>query len=94
MQTQTAEPNRRTRRAVDAREAADRFIDVKQAAALLHVTDFTIRRYLTLKKLKRYKVGKGFAARTLLDRQEVLSPDPRRSLKKTRVPVRPTSTRH
>jgi hypothetical protein len=74
METQTAlESNRRIKRAVDARESADRFVDVKQAAALLHVTEASIRRYLTLKKLKRYKVGKGFAARTLLDRQEVLS---------------------
>ena len=59
----------------DAREAGDRFIDVKQAAALLHADRFhTIRRYLTLKKVETLqKVGKGFAARTLLDRQEVLS---------------------
>jgi excisionase family DNA binding protein len=46
----------------------DRFVDVRQAAALLHLSDVSIRRFLTQRKLRRYKVGH----RTLLDRAEVL----------------------
>jgi hypothetical protein len=66
------ESSRRVKRVVvDQRE--DRFIDVNQAAALLHLSPASIRRYLTLKRLKRYKVGTGLGARTLLDRSQVLS---------------------
>jgi hypothetical protein len=50
-----------------------RFVDIPGAAALLCVSEATIRRYLTRKTLKRYKVGKGPNTRTLLNRDEVLS---------------------
>jgi excisionase family DNA binding protein len=48
--------------------AAD-FLSIQEAAELLRVSPVTIKRYLWLKKLTRYKVG----TRTLLDRQNVLS---------------------
>lgn len=73
MEAQQVESNRRIKHAVAAREREDRFVDIKQAAGLLHVSDATVRRYLTLGKLKRYKVGAGQGARTLLDRSQVLS---------------------
>ena len=71
--------SRRGKRAVDSRERQERvgheerFVDVRQAAALLHLSDASIRRYLTIGKLTRFKVGTGAGARTLLDREQVLS---------------------
>jgi excisionase family DNA binding protein len=45
------------------------FLSVSQAAELLTVSKVFIRRYLSLRKLKRYKVG----ARTLVSRTDVLN---------------------
>ena len=45
------------------------FLSVLQAAELLTVSKVSIRRYLGLGKLKKYKVG----ARTLIRRDDVLS---------------------
>jgi DeoR/GlpR family transcriptional regulator of sugar metabolism len=72
------ESSARIKRVVELREGEDRFCGVKEAAGLLHVSDATIRRYLTEKRLKRFKVksASGQQAqgmRTLLDRAEVLS---------------------
>jgi excisionase family DNA binding protein len=44
------------------------FITVREAAGLLKMSEISIRRFLTQKKLKRFKVG----ARTLLRSSEVL----------------------
>lgn len=44
------------------------YITCKEAAALLRLTEISIRRLLTQKKLKRYKVG----ARTLILRSQAL----------------------
>jgi excisionase family DNA binding protein len=44
------------------------YITVAQASEILHLTDVSIRRMLTQKKLKRFKVG----SRTLLDKSAVL----------------------
>ena len=44
------------------------YITVAEAADFLRLSEISIRRYLTKKILKRYKVG----ARTLLRRDEVL----------------------
>ena len=41
---------------------------VREAAQLLRLSEISIRRFLTLKKLKRFKAG----ARTLLLQSEVL----------------------
>jgi excisionase family DNA binding protein len=46
------------------------FVTVMEAAKLLGLKDVSIRRYLTQKKLRRFKAG---GARTLLLRSEVLS---------------------
>jgi excisionase family DNA binding protein len=45
------------------------FINCKEAAALLRLSEIHIRRMLTQKKLKRYKVG----ARTLILKSEALA---------------------
>jgi len=44
------------------------FVSVPEAAELLRISPVSIRRYLRLKKLRRFKVG----ARTLLSHDEVL----------------------
>jgi excisionase family DNA binding protein len=43
------------------------FLTVREAAAILKLSEISIRRFLTLRKLKRYKVG----SRTLLNAVEV-----------------------
>jgi len=43
-------------------------LTVREGAALLKLSEASIRRYLTLKKLRRFKVG----SRTLLKRGDVL----------------------
>lgn len=45
------------------------FLSVSQAASILQISEVSIRRYLTLKRLRRFKVG----SRTLLKREDVLS---------------------
>jgi excisionase family DNA binding protein len=45
------------------------FITVKEAAALLKLSEISIRRFLTQKKLRRFKVG----ARTLIRQTEAMS---------------------
>jgi excisionase family DNA binding protein len=45
------------------------FITCKEAAAILKLSEISIRRFLTQKKLKRYKAG----SRTLIRRSEVLA---------------------
>lgn len=49
-------------------EENSEFIAVSEARRLTRSSEATIRRYLTLKKLKRYKFG----ARTLVKRSELL----------------------
>jgi excisionase family DNA binding protein len=48
---------------------AREFLSVTEAAQLLSISEVSIRRYLTQKKLRRFKVG----SRTLLDRAAVLA---------------------
>jgi len=43
------------------------FLTTREAAAILKLSEISIRRFLTLRKLKRYKVG----SRTLLNAVEV-----------------------
>lgn len=50
-------------------EDANRFVDARQAAEILHLSEASVRRFLTQRKLKRFKCG----ARTLLERAQVLS---------------------
>jgi excisionase family DNA binding protein len=45
------------------------FITCKECASLLKLSEISIRRLLTQKKLKRFKIG----ARTLVRREEALS---------------------
>lgn len=45
------------------------YVSVKEAARLLKISEIGIRRFLTQKKLRRFKVG----ARTILLQSEVLS---------------------
>jgi hypothetical protein len=52
----------------DAAPFAQEFLTVREGAALLRLSEVSIRRYLTLKKLRRFKVG----SRTLLMRSDVL----------------------
>ncbi len=52
-----------------AAASAGDFVTVMESAALLKLSEITVRRMLTLNKLKRYKAG----SRTLLRRSEVLS---------------------
>ena len=52
----------------DAPPTAEEFLTVREGAALLKLSEASIRRYLTLKKLRRFKVG----SRTLLKRGDVL----------------------
>jgi excisionase family DNA binding protein len=52
-----------------APSASTDFITVKEAAALLKLSDISIRRFLTQKKLRRFKVG----ARTLIRVSEAMS---------------------
>jgi excisionase family DNA binding protein len=47
---------------------AEEFLTVREGAALLRISEGSIRRYLTLKKLRWFKVG----SRTLLIRSDVL----------------------
>lgn len=53
---------------VDAAPFGQEFLTVREGAALLRLSEVSIRRYLTLKKLRRFKVG----SRTLLMRSDVL----------------------
>jgi excisionase family DNA binding protein len=53
---------------VDAAPFAEEFLTVREGAALLRLSEVSIRRYLTQKKLRRFKVG----GRTLLMRSDVL----------------------
>ena len=46
----------------------DEMISVREAAAILRLSEISIRRFLTQKKLRRFKAG----ARTLLRRADVL----------------------
>jgi len=46
----------------------EEFLTVRESAALLKLSEVSIRRYLTQKKLRRFKVG----SRTLLMRGDVL----------------------
>lgn len=55
--------------AVKQAATAGEFITVREAAALLKLSEISIRRFLTVKKLRRYKVG----SRTLLHASEVRS---------------------
>ena len=48
-------------------EVPAEFIGVQAAAMMLGISEVTVRRLLTLKKLKRYKVG----GRTVLNVEEV-----------------------
>lgn len=52
----------------DAAPSAEEFLTVREGAALLKLSEVSIRRYLTQKKLRRFKVG----GRTLLMRGDVL----------------------
>lgn len=45
------------------------YVSVEEAAAILHVSPASIRRYLTLKTLRRFKAN---GTRTLLNREEVM----------------------
>ncbi len=47
---------------------AEEFLTVREGAALLRLSEVSIRRYLTLKKLRPFKVG----SRPLLKRGDVL----------------------
>ena len=57
------------RMATAPQDAAEDFVDVTGAAALVFVSRATIRRMLTLGKLTRYK----FFSRTLLSKTELLA---------------------
>jgi excisionase family DNA binding protein len=46
----------------------DAMVNVREAAALVRLSEVSIRRYLTQKKLRRYKIG----GRTLVRKSEVL----------------------
>jgi len=46
------------------------FVTVREASALIKLSEISVRRFLTQKKLTRFKVGCG---RTLLKRSEVLA---------------------
>jgi excisionase family DNA binding protein len=50
-------------------DAAGPYIAVREAAHLLRLSEVSVRRFLTEKRLKRYKA----AGRTLLRRDEVLA---------------------
>jgi excisionase family DNA binding protein len=47
----------------------ERYVDVREAAQILHLSEASVRRLLTQRKLRRFKCG----ARTLLAREQVLS---------------------
>jgi excisionase family DNA binding protein len=48
-------------------------ISVKEAAAILRLSEISVRRYLTQKRLARYKAGgRGRFGRTLVSRAQVL----------------------
>lgn len=49
--------------------SAGDFITCKEAAAILKISEISVRRFLTQKKLRRYKCG----ARTLVSHSEVSS---------------------
>lgn len=68
------ESNRRIKQVAEQREQERVYIDVKQAASLLHLTEGTIRDYLGRRLLTPYKVvAKSQGNRTLIDRAEVLA---------------------
>jgi excisionase family DNA binding protein len=56
------------RTATPSSTSAGEFITCKETASLLKLSEISIRRLLTKKKLKRYKVG----ARTLILKSEAL----------------------
>jgi excisionase family DNA binding protein len=45
------------------------YVSVKEAARLLKISEISVRRFLTLKRLRRFKVG----SRTLVLQSEVLA---------------------
>lgn len=61
-------------RAAQNSTANSDFITVQEAADMLRLSQISIRRFLTQKKLTRFKVGRSKkTGRTLLKRSEVLS---------------------
>ncbi len=70
MEPQTAMNQAGTTGPRTLRPARDgRYVDIRQAAELLHISEASVRRYLTQGKLRRFKAG---GARTLLLRSQVL----------------------
>lgn len=55
--------------AIGSSPVQKRFLSIPEAAELLTVSKATIKHYLGIKKLKKFKVG----TRTLLDYDDVLS---------------------
>jgi len=65
-ETSRTDPMENTRQ--NAAATAEEFLTVRESAALLKLSEASIRRYLTIKRLRRFKVG----SRTLLKRGDVL----------------------
>ncbi|MBZ5641596.1 MAG: helix-turn-helix domain-containing protein [Acidobacteriia bacterium] len=49
------------------------YLTVREAANILRLSEISVRRFLTKKKLKRYKVGGKVTGRTLLLQSEVIA---------------------
>jgi excisionase family DNA binding protein len=58
-----------TRRSSDQAIPQSQFVSVAEAADLLRISKVSIRRYLGMGKLKKFKVG----SRTLIRREDVLA---------------------
>jgi hypothetical protein len=54
--------------AVERRPTDSEYVGITQAAQIIQVSEATIRRFLTQRKLKRFKIG----ARTIVKRSEVI----------------------
>jgi excisionase family DNA binding protein len=56
----------------DTPSSANRLLSIPEAAAILRVSESTVRRFLTEGRLPRLKVGPGANARTVLRLSDVL----------------------
>jgi excisionase family DNA binding protein len=54
-------------------QSKDEYISIPEAASLLRLSDKSIRRLLTEKRLTRFKVGASVKSRTLVLRSEVVA---------------------
>ncbi len=72
--TQSSKPNVVSAELLErVQQERDQMISVRECAALLRLSEVSIRRYLWKGKLRRFKVGNGRGGRTLISLRDALA---------------------